>query len=368
MRVKASYSSGVRRSSPADACSRVELAVSEPSMAALPARSGCARMRASWRSRRRGVHGGHERVVERVRGSSNGRSCHAISATHGECSNSAPKRSTNASWSSSLIAFHRMLDSTRVRRTAGATLRHMSALARRFRFTDRGTNTRTEALGGVATFLTMSYILFVNPAILSAAGMPFGAVAVATAIAAAVATAAMALATNLPFALAPGLGINAVVAFDIILGRGLAVAGRHGRHRHRGPDRGGPGARRTADGDHGGRPDVAEAGDRRRHRPLHHARRPARGRDRRQQPGHRHRPRRPHVRPGADHAGRHLRRGRAGRARDPRGGDPRRPRRDRARPDLRRARAGPTACSTRPAPTTSTRSAPRSIPTGSATR
>src|SRR5215210_5864473 len=79
----------------------------------------------------------------------------------------------------------------------------------------------TEVRAGVATFLTMSYILFVNPAILSAAGLPFDAVSVATALAAAIATAAMALATNLPFALAPGLGINAVVAFDVILGRNL---------------------------------------------------------------------------------------------------------------------------------------------------
>src|ERR687889_1708028 len=79
----------------------------------------------------------------------------------------------------------------------------------------------TEVRAGVATFLTMSYILFVNPAILSAAGLPFDAVAVATALAAAITTLAMALATNLPFALAPGLGINAVVAFDIVLGRGL---------------------------------------------------------------------------------------------------------------------------------------------------
>ena len=94
-------------------------------------------------------------------------------------------------------------------------------LERRFRLADRNTSVRTELLGGVATFLTMSYILFVNPAILSAAGMPFGAVAVATAIAACVATLAMGLFTNLPFALAPGLGINAVVAFDIVLGRGL---------------------------------------------------------------------------------------------------------------------------------------------------
>src|SRR3954466_13483181 len=98
---------------------------------------------------------------------------------------------------------------------------HATAFDHRFGFRERGTNLRVEILGGVATFLTMSYILFVNPAILSAAGMPFHAVAVATAIAACVATLAMALFTNLPFALAPGLGINAVVAFDIVLGRGI---------------------------------------------------------------------------------------------------------------------------------------------------
>ena len=94
-------------------------------------------------------------------------------------------------------------------------------LERRFRLAERSTTVRIELLGGAATFLTMSYILFVNPAILSAAGMPFHAVAVATAIAACVTTLAMGLFTNLPFALAPGLGINAVVAFDIVLGRGL---------------------------------------------------------------------------------------------------------------------------------------------------
>jgi adenine/guanine/hypoxanthine permease len=97
----------------------------------------------------------------------------------------------------------------------------MSALASRFHLADRGTTARTEALGGVATFLTMSYIVFVNPAILSAAGVPLDAVIVCTALAAALTTAVMGLATNLPFALAPGLGINAIVAFDIILGRDL---------------------------------------------------------------------------------------------------------------------------------------------------
>src|SRR5216117_3120885 len=95
-------------------------------------------------------------------------------------------------------------------------------LDRRFGVSERGSSLRIEALGGVSTFLTMSYILFVNPAILSAAGLPFGAVAVATALAAAVATIAMGLLANYPFALASGLGLNAVVAFDLILGRKLA--------------------------------------------------------------------------------------------------------------------------------------------------
>ena len=92
-------------------------------------------------------------------------------------------------------------------------------LERRFRLAERGTTVRIEALGGLTTFLTMAYILFVNPAILSAAGVPFEAVAVATALAAAVASIVMGLYANVPFALASGLGINAIVAFDIIIGR-----------------------------------------------------------------------------------------------------------------------------------------------------
>ena len=103
-------------------------------------------------------------------------------------------------------------------RTVG---RGRAGLERRFALRERGTTPRREALGGLSTFLTMSYILFVNPAILSAAGMPFEAVAVATALAAAIATAAMGLLTNYPLALASGLGLNAVVAFDLVQGRGL---------------------------------------------------------------------------------------------------------------------------------------------------
>src|SRR4051794_17846748 len=96
-----------------------------------------------------------------------------------------------------------------------------SFLERRFALSSRGTTVRTEALGGVTTFLTMSYILVVNPAILSQAGLPFSAVVVGTALAAAIASVAMGVFANVPFALASGLGLNAVVAFDIILGRNL---------------------------------------------------------------------------------------------------------------------------------------------------
>jgi AGZA family xanthine/uracil permease-like MFS transporter len=106
-------------------------------------------------------------------------------------------------------------------RVTAATTSSESRLERLFAMRSRGTTVRTEVLGGVVTFLTMCYIVFVNPAILSAAGMPFGAVTVATALAAARAPAAMGLITNLPFALASGLGLNAVVAFDLILGRKL---------------------------------------------------------------------------------------------------------------------------------------------------
>src|SRR3954462_13803028 len=94
-------------------------------------------------------------------------------------------------------------------------------LERHFTISQRGSTVRTEVLGGVVTFLTMAYIVFLNPAILSSAGLPFSAVAVATALAAAIFTLLMGLLTNLPFALASGLGLNAVVAFDLVLGRHL---------------------------------------------------------------------------------------------------------------------------------------------------
>src|SRR3954463_13948911 len=90
------------------------------------------------------------------------------------------------------------------------------ALERRFQIRERGSTVRTELLGGFVTFLTMAYIVFVNPAILSAAGMPLNALVVCTALAAAIFPLVMGRVANLPFALASGLGLNAVVAFDLI--------------------------------------------------------------------------------------------------------------------------------------------------------
>ena len=85
-----------------------------------------------------------------------------------------------------------------------------------FKFTERGTNFQTELLAGVTTFLTMAYIVFVNPGILSAAGVPFEGAATATALGAALMCLAMGFISNRPLALASGMGLNAVVTFSII--------------------------------------------------------------------------------------------------------------------------------------------------------
>ena len=81
---------------------------------------------------------------------------------------------------------------------------------------------KTEIMAGVTTFLTMSYILAVNPDILSAASMDRGAVFTATALAAAIATLVMAVMAKLPFALAPGMGLNAFFAFTLVQGMGFS--------------------------------------------------------------------------------------------------------------------------------------------------
>ena len=97
----------------------------------------------------------------------------------------------------------------------------MSWTERVFKLQDHGTTVRTEIIAGVTTFLTMAYIIFVNPSILGDAGMPKESVFVATCLIAALGTAVMALYANYPIALAPGMGLNAYFAYTVVLGMGF---------------------------------------------------------------------------------------------------------------------------------------------------
>lgn len=89
-----------------------------------------------------------------------------------------------------------------------------------FRLKENGTNARTEIIAGITTFMTMAYILAVNPSVLADAGMDQGAVFTATALAALIGTLLMAFCANYPFALAPGMGLNAYFAYTVVLGMG----------------------------------------------------------------------------------------------------------------------------------------------------
>ena len=91
-----------------------------------------------------------------------------------------------------------------------------------FKLSENKTNVRTEIVAGITTFLTMAYIIFVNPAILGAAKMPFGAVFTATCVAAAIGCFLMAFLANYPIALAPGMGLNAYFAFGVVGGMGYS--------------------------------------------------------------------------------------------------------------------------------------------------
>ena len=91
-----------------------------------------------------------------------------------------------------------------------------------FKLKEHNTSVKTEVVAGITTFLTMAYILIVNPQILSNTGMDMGGVFTATALSAAIATLVMAFAANLPFALAPGMGLNAFFAFTVVLTMGYS--------------------------------------------------------------------------------------------------------------------------------------------------
>jgi len=117
--------------------------------------------------------------------------------------------------------------------TYAATLRE-SLLERRFRFREHGTTLARDTMAGVTTFIVMSYIIFLNPIILTSvkpkagAPLPFEGVVTATCVVAAVMTIAMGLYTNRAYALAPGLGINAIVAFQLVGQQGLTFASAMG--------------------------------------------------------------------------------------------------------------------------------------------
>ena len=91
-----------------------------------------------------------------------------------------------------------------------------------FKLKDNNTTVRTEVIAGLTTFMTMAYILAVNPSILGEAGMNPNAVMIATALASFVGTILMALLANYPFALAPGMGLNAYFAYSVVIGMGYS--------------------------------------------------------------------------------------------------------------------------------------------------
>ncbi|MDF2532277.1 MAG: guanine permease, partial [Clostridia bacterium] len=98
----------------------------------------------------------------------------------------------------------------------------VSRVEKFFKLKENGTNVKTEILAGLTTFLTMAYIIFVNPNILSMTGMDKGAVFVATILAAAIGTFIMGFVANVPFAQAPGMGLNAFFTFTVVFGLGFS--------------------------------------------------------------------------------------------------------------------------------------------------
>ena len=90
-----------------------------------------------------------------------------------------------------------------------------------FKISERGSTVKQEVIGGVTTFLAMSYIIFVNPSILGDAGMNVGALITVTCLASALATLLSGIWANAPFALAPGMGLNAFFTYTLVLGKGV---------------------------------------------------------------------------------------------------------------------------------------------------
>lgn len=97
----------------------------------------------------------------------------------------------------------------------------MEFLSNYFKFKEKNTTLKSETIGGITTFLTMAYALFLIPSVLAEAGMPEGSVFVATGLAAAIGTLIMGIFANFPMALAPGVGLNAFFAYSVCIGMGI---------------------------------------------------------------------------------------------------------------------------------------------------
>ncbi|MBP2172076.1 NCS2 family permease [Methanococcus voltae] len=97
----------------------------------------------------------------------------------------------------------------------------LKSIANYFEFEKYGTNYKTETMAGITTFMTMGYIIAVNPGMLSLTGMDYGAVLVATCVAAAISTFVMGVYAKYPFALAPGMGLNAYFTYSVCMGMGV---------------------------------------------------------------------------------------------------------------------------------------------------
>jgi len=110
----------------------------------------------------------------------------------------------------------------RLRNNVSQTLEEVCMFEKQFKLAQHNTNVRTELMAGLTTFMTMAYILAVNPQILGAAGMPADGVLIATALASTIGCVIMAFMANLPFALAPGMGLNAYFAYTVVLGHGFS--------------------------------------------------------------------------------------------------------------------------------------------------
>lgn len=102
------------------------------------------------------------------------------------------------------------------------TLKELSSLEKFFKLKENGTKVSTEIIAGFTTFFAMVYIIFVNPGMLSQTGMPFGAVFLATIISAAIGTLVMGLFANVPYAQAPGMGLNALFTFTVVFALGFS--------------------------------------------------------------------------------------------------------------------------------------------------